>query len=74
MPITATDVEYKKTTVSVPSKIDGTELMLMLETAVGDASRRIAKLLDRADDYETDSGFSTLQNNNERNFDIGDYV
>ncbi|MBF01042.1 hypothetical protein [Flavobacterium coralii] len=64
----------KKRTVSVASKIDGTELMLMLETAVGDASKRIAMLLDQADDHESDSGSSSLRNNNESNFDIGDYV
>ena len=64
----------KKSTVSVASKIDGTELMHMLETAVGDASKKIAKLLDRADDYESDSGSSALRNDNEVNFDIGDYV
>lgn len=64
----------KKSTVIVASKIDGTELMHMLETAVGDASKKIAKLLDRADDYESDSGSSALRNDNEGNFNIGDYV
>ena len=64
----------KKSTVSVASKIDGTELMHMLENAVGDASKKIAKLLDRADDYESDSGSSALRNDNEGNFNIGDYV
>lgn len=64
----------KETTVSLASKIDGTELMHMLETAVGDASKKIAKLLDRADDYESDSGFSSLRNDEKINFDIGDYV
>lgn len=64
----------KKSTVSVASKIDGTELMHMLETAVGDASKKIAKLLDGSDDYESDSGSSALRNDNEGNFDIGDYV
>ncbi|MFP5438858.1 MAG: hypothetical protein ACLGH8_13815 [Bacteroidia bacterium] len=64
----------KKSTVSIASKIDGTELMHMLETAVGDASKKIAKLLDRADDYEPDSGSSSLRNDDEGNFNIGDYV
>lgn len=64
----------KKRTVSVASKIDGTELMLMLETAVGDASKRIAMLLERADDHESDSGSSSFRNNNEGNFNIADYV
>ncbi|MFP9119031.1 hypothetical protein ACLI08_14665 [Flavobacterium sp. RNTU_13] len=64
----------KKSTVSVASKIDGTELMYMLETAVGDASKKIAKLLDRADDYESDSGSSSLRNDNDGSFNIGDYV
>ncbi|MFL9844257.1 conjugal transfer protein TraD [Flavobacterium rhizosphaerae] len=64
----------KQATVSLASKIDGTELMLMLETAVGDASRKIAKLLDRADYQESDSGSSYLRNDNEGNFNIEDYV
>ena len=64
----------KETTVSLASKIDGTELMHMLETAVGDASKRIAKLLDQADDHESDTGSSFLRNNNKGNFDIQDYV
>lgn len=64
----------RETTVSLASKIDGTELMHMLETAIGDASKKIAKLLDRADDYESDSGSSALRNDNEGNFNIGDYV
>lgn len=64
----------KETTVSLASKIDGTELIHMLETALGDASKRIAKLLDQADDHESDSGSSFLRNNNKSNFDIGDYV
>lgn len=64
----------KKSTVSVASKIDGTQLMHMLETAVEDASKKIAKLLDRADDYESDSGSSSLRNDSEGNFNIGDYV
>ncbi|WP_159801745.1 hypothetical protein [Flavobacterium sp. MK4S-17] len=64
----------KKRTVSVASKIDGTELMRMLETAVGDASKRIAKLLDYADDHESDSGSSSLRNDNDANFNIRDYT
>lgn len=64
----------KKKTVSIASKIDGTELMLMLETAVGDASKKIAKLLDRADDHESDSGPSSMRNDNDSSFNIGDYV
>lgn len=64
----------KELTISLASKIDGTELMHMLENAVGDASKKIAKLLDRADDYESDSGSSSLRNDNDGSFDIGDYV
>jgi hypothetical protein len=64
----------KELTISLASKIDGTELMHMLETAVGDASKKIAKLLDRADNYESDSGSSALRNDNDDSFNIGDYV
>lgn len=64
----------KKSTVSLASKIDGTELMLMLEIAVGDASKKIAMLLDRADDHESDSGSSNLRNYVTDEFDIGDFI
>lgn len=64
----------KETTVSLASKIDGTELMQMLETAVGDASKKIAKLLERVDNHESDSGSSSLRNDNDSSFDIGDYA
>lgn len=64
----------KELTVSLASKIDGTELMHMLETAVGDASKRIAKLLNQADDSESDLGSSYLRNDDEDNFNIEDYV
>ena len=64
----------KESTVSLASKIDGTELMQMLESVVGDASKRIAQLLDQADDHETYPSSSLLRNNNENNFNIGDYV
>ncbi|MFL9845642.1 conjugal transfer protein TraD [Flavobacterium rhizosphaerae] len=64
----------RETTVSLASKIDGTELMLMLETAVGDASEKIAKLLDRADDQESDSGSSLLRKSDLGDFDIGEFV
>lgn len=64
----------RETTVSLASKIDGTELMNMLETAVGDASKKIAMLLDRADDHESDSGSSNLRNYVTDEFDIGDFI
>ncbi|MEE1897013.1 conjugal transfer protein TraD [Flavobacterium rakeshii] len=64
----------KKSTVSLASKIDGTELMFMLEIAVGDASKKIAMLLDRADDHESDSGSSNLRNYVTDEFDIGDFI
>lgn len=70
----AIEASEKETAVVISSKIDGTELMHMLETAVGGASKRIAKLLNQTDDHESDSGSSSLRNNYEHNFDIGDYV
>ncbi len=38
----------KENTVSLASKIDGTELMRMLESSIGDSSRKIAMLLDNS--------------------------
>lgn len=68
------EASEKKTTEGIASKIDGTELMQLLEGAVGDASKRIALLLDRGEPTETDSGSSIVQNNDEDNFNIGDYI
>lgn len=70
----ALEASEKEATVGIASKIDGTELMHMLETAVGDASKRIAKLLNQADDYEWESGSSSMRNDNASNFDINDHI
>lgn len=68
------EASEKKRTVRVVSKIDGTELMQMLDTVVGDASKRIASLLDQTDDYESDSGSSNLRKNDFNGFDIGEFT
>jgi len=43
----ALEPSEKDTAVSMIAKIDGTELLGLLESRVGDASRKIARLLDR---------------------------
>lgn len=70
----ALEASEKEATVGIASKIDGTELMHILETAVGDAAKRIAKLLNQADDYEWESGSSSMRNDNGSNFDINDHI
>lgn len=60
--------------VSIATKIDGTELLQLLEEAVGDASKRIAMLLDGGGTANYGEGSSKLRDDPETKFDIGDYV
>jgi len=53
----------------IASKIDGTELLGLLESKIDDASKRIAMLLDRMVIAQPQKDFS---NNSEVNFDIND--
>jgi len=64
----------EKTAAAIVSKIDGTELLGLLESKIGDASKRIAMLLDRGVDKQPDEGSSLLLSDSEEGFDIGDYV
>ena len=50
-------------------KIDGTDLLTLLESALGDSARKLAILLDR-----TAPGPADLQDDAHRDFDIGDFV
>ena len=64
----------EKTAVAIVSKIDGTELLGLLESKIGDASKRIALLLDKGIAKQPDEGSSLLRDDKENDFDIGDYI
>jgi len=64
----------EKTALAIVSKIDGTELLGLLESKIGDASKRIALLLDRGIAKQPDDGTSTLRDDGQENFEIRDYV
>ncbi|WP_116788536.1 hypothetical protein [Flavobacterium psychrotrophum] len=64
----------EKTAITLVSKIDGTELLGLLESKIGDASKRIALLLDRGIAKQPDDGTSTLRDGGQENFEIRDYV
>ena len=70
----ALETSEEKTAVGMVSKIDGTELLGLLESKIGDASKKIAMLLDRGITKQPDEGSSFLRNSNQDSFDIGDYV
>lgn len=59
--------------VSIASKIDGTELLGLLESKIGDASKKIAMLLDRGLAKQPAKGSSLLRDTND-NFDISDHI
>jgi len=70
----AMEPSEQKKVVSIASKIDGTELLGLLESKIGDASKKIAMLLDRGLSKQPAEGSSLLQNNERDGFDIGDYI
>jgi hypothetical protein len=69
----AFEASERETAVGIAFKIDGTELLQLLESAVGDASQKIAILLDRGESQDAGPDPSS-QRNDEDGFDIGDYV
>ncbi|WP_199117818.1 conjugal transfer protein TraD [Pedobacter sp. ASV28] len=64
----------KETAVALVQKIQGTELLSLLENSMEGASRKIAELLDGSLSAETNAGSSTLRNNDLEEFDIGEFV
>jgi len=64
----------EKTALAIVSKIDGTELLGLFDSKIGDASKRIALLLDRGIAKQPDDGTSTLRDDDQENFEIRDYV
>ena len=63
----------EKTAATIVSKIDGTELLGLIESNIGDASKRIAVLLDRGIDKQPGDSSSSLRNN-ENEFNINDHL
>lgn len=70
----ALEPSEEKMVVSIASKIDGTELLGLLESKIGDASKKIAMLLNRGLARQLHEGSSLLRNNGSEDFDIGDYI
>ncbi|SHM89779.1 conjugal transfer protein TraD [Flavobacterium chilense] len=64
----------KETAIDIVQRIQGTELFSLLENSMEGASRKIAELLDSSLSSETDTGSSTLRNNDLSDFDIGEFV
>lgn len=60
--------------VGIVQKINGTELLQLLENSMEDAAQKIAKLLDGSIPAATDTGSSTMRNNKSDDFDIGAFV
>lgn len=60
--------------VDIVHKIQGTDLLSLLENAMPDASQKIARLLDQGIGTAVDSGSSTMRNNNLDDFNIGEFV
>ena len=64
----------KETAVAIVQKIQGTELFGLLESSMEHASRKMAELLDSRLASVTDSGPTTLLNNDLEDFDIGQFL
>jgi len=65
----------EKEVVAIVQKIQGTELFSLLENSLGDASRKIAELLDRSlQSIETNPGSSTMRKNTPDDFDINAFI
>ncbi len=64
----------QKQAVDIVHKIQGTDLFSLLESSIGDASQKIARLLDQRMAGSADSGSSTMRNGGLEGFDIGEFV
>lgn len=64
----------KEQAVGIVQKIQGTELLQLLESSMENAAQKIAKLLDESIPAGTDTGSSTMRNNKPDDFDIGAFV
>jgi hypothetical protein len=64
----------KETAIAIVQKIQGTELLTLLEDSMESASRKIAELLDGSISSEAETGSSNLQKNDISHFDIGEFI
>jgi len=64
----------KEAAIIIASKIEGTELLGLLESKIGDASKKIAMLLDRSLTVQGTKGSFVKQADAQDTFDIGDYA
>jgi len=64
----------KETAIDIVQRLQGTELFALLENSIGDASRKIAGILDSNLSTETKDKSSNLRNNDLSDFDIGEFV
>ena len=64
----------QKRAVNTVHKIQGTELFSLLENSVENASQKIAWMLDRSIDQQTNSGSSVSRNKDLEGFDILEFV
>ena len=64
----------KETAIAIVQRLQGTEILSLLENSIEGASRKIAALLDSTLSSETKDRSSTLRNDDLERFDIGDFV
>jgi len=64
----------KETAIAIVQKIQGTELLSLLENSMESASRKIAELLDGRLSSEMNSSSSYLRKNDLSDFDIGEFM
>ena len=64
----------KETTIAIVQRLQGTEILSLLENSIEGASQKIAALLDSTLSPETKDRPSALLNDDLERFDIGDFV
>lgn len=64
----------KETTIAIVQRLQGTELLALLESSMEGASRKIAELLDSSLTNEIKTSSSTLRNDDLMDFDIEEFV
>ena len=60
--------------VDIVQRLQGTELLSLLENSMDGASRKIAELLDKSLSAETDFSSPDLRKSDLEGFDIGEFV
>lgn len=64
----------QQATLGIVSKIDATQLLELLESKIGDASKKIALLLDSSATESTNELHTQNLDLNSENFDVENYV